>query len=321
MIISALDIIQGAYGLLGIWDGTSALTAFETQTALACLNDMIDSWGLEQLSIYTNLIYEFPFAPGVYSYQLGLPAGQFSFSAAGTTLTILTANATPAVGQTFVAQGVAPNTTLLSGSGNTWTLSQPVANNIASGLGGLCDYGISPTGLPGFNWAIPRPARIERISARYYSGSSQPYEIPLSMIDVEHWQAIPVKDTASTYPLSVYNDDSFPYMNLSFWPVPNGPANCVVYCWDPLSELANLTDLVELPTGFNRAFKYNLAIEIAPYFEREPSATIQKIAMQSKHNIANINQETPELHYSPLFGGRKSSALQLALASRGGIVL
>jgi len=319
-IVSALDIVQAAYGLLGIWDGQSPLTAFELQTAQAVLNDLIDSWNLEQLSIYTSLAYEFPFVPNVNSYQLGLPNGQFSFNALGTALTITSGAATPAPGLTIIGQGILPNTTIVSGAGNSWVLSQPVTNIVTNGLAGICMASTTPTGVAGYNWAVPRPTRVERISIKFNENTSSPYEIPIQIMDLEHWQNIPVKNVASTYPLGCYNDESFPYMNLNFWPVPAGPANCVVYAWDPLSQLTSLTQQVELPPGYNSALKFNLAVELAPYFEREPSPTIAKRAMQTKHNLANINQQTPELHFDPMFTGR-GGALQLALASRGGIVV
>ena len=322
-VLRAIDIIEGAYSLIGIWDHTSPLTPFETQLGLSCLNDLIESWNLEELTIYTNLIYEFPFLANCYTYQLGLPEGQYTFNAIGTSLTITggTSNNPPSVGLTIISQGIPANTTIISGSGNSWKLSQPVLTPITGGDCGFCAQSVSPTGLLGYNWAVPRPTRVERVSIKYYNNSSQPYEIPLSTIDLEHWQAIPVKNVPSTYPLTVYNDEAYPYMNLNFWPVPNGPANCVIYAWDPLSEPTSLLSQVTMPPGYNLALKYSLAIELAINFEREPGAMLVKRAMESKHNLANINQATPEMHYDPMFTGKMSDAAQIALASRGGIVL
>jgi hypothetical protein len=43
------------------------------------------------------------------------------------------------------------------------------------------------------------------------------------------------------------------------------------------------------PPGYLRAFKYNLACEIAPEFGMEPPPTVVRIAMTSKRNLKRIN--------------------------------
>ena len=44
-----------------------------------------------------------------------------------------------------------------------------------------------------------------------------------------------------------------------------------------------------MPSGYLRAFRYNLACEIAAEFGIEPSPTVSRIAMVSKRNIKRIN--------------------------------
>jgi hypothetical protein len=44
-----------------------------------------------------------------------------------------------------------------------------------------------------------------------------------------------------------------------------------------------------MPPGYLRAFKYNLALEIAAEFGIQPNPQISRIAMTSKRNLKRIN--------------------------------
>ena len=56
-----------------------------------------------------------------------------------------------------------------------------------------------------------------------------------------------------------------------------------------LTQPATLATNIVLPPGYQRAFRYNLACELAPEFGVEPSRQVQRIAMSSKRNIKRIN--------------------------------
>ena len=52
---TALDIITGAYGLLGIYGVGSAIASQDAQLGLSVLNDMLDSWSNESLTTFATL--------------------------------------------------------------------------------------------------------------------------------------------------------------------------------------------------------------------------------------------------------------------------
>lgn len=56
-----------------------------------------------------------------------------------------------------------------------------------------------------------------------------------------------------------------------------------------LDKPATLNTELFFPPGYLRAFKYNLACEIANEFGVEPPQTVQRIAMTSKRNLKRIN--------------------------------
>jgi hypothetical protein len=56
-----------------------------------------------------------------------------------------------------------------------------------------------------------------------------------------------------------------------------------------LDEVSSVATDIYFPLGYLRAFRYNLACELAPEFGVEPSPQVQRIAMTSKRNIKRIN--------------------------------
>ena len=58
---------------------------------------------------------------------------------------------------------------------------------------------------------------------------------------------------------------------------------------EALSQPATLNTTLNFPPGYLRAFRYNLACEIAPEFGVEPSSQVRRIAMYSKRDLKRIN--------------------------------
>jgi hypothetical protein len=58
---------------------------------------------------------------------------------------------------------------------------------------------------------------------------------------------------------------------------------------DELTQPATLATTLAFPPGYLRAFRYNLACELAPEFGVEPSRQVQRIAMAAKRNLKRIN--------------------------------
>jgi hypothetical protein len=56
-----------------------------------------------------------------------------------------------------------------------------------------------------------------------------------------------------------------------------------------LDKPATLNTVLSFPPGYLRAFKYNLAMEIANEFGVEPMPQVTRIAMTSKRNLKRIN--------------------------------
>lgn len=96
--------------------------------------------------------------------------------------------------------------------------------------------------------------------------------------------------TLQGLPTDLYVNNGTPLKTLQLYPVPYGGLTLTLYSMKPLSTLA-LNDVIDLPPGFERALKYNLAVEIAPEYEREANKTVMNIAFDSLAAVKRNAQE------------------------------
>jgi len=208
---TARDQIYGALRLIGqLAEGESA-SADTASDALDAMNQMIDSWSTERLSVFCTETQVFNWPPNVISRTLG-PTGDF----------------------------VGTRPILVDGSTYFWS----PANNIS---------------------------------------------FPIQLINQEMYNAIAVKTVTSTYPQVMYVSMTHPDIEMFVYPVPTSVLEFRIVSVQPLTQPANLSTTLAFPPGYLRAFKFNLACEIAAEFGVEPSSTVQRIAMISKRDLKRIN--------------------------------
>ena len=124
------------------------------------------------------------------------------------------------------------------------------------------------------------------ITACYVRQGTTDY--PLNMIDEVQYSEISTKATGGL-PSMYYYDNNFPTANIYFYTVPDSSYTATIYSVKPLEKFTSLTDDISLPNGYERALVLNLAIEIAPNFEKEPSITVSKLALEAKDNVFAYN--------------------------------
>jgi hypothetical protein len=307
--LTAQNIIDAAFLNIGVLDGERTITPTTNQyaDALTALNNMIGSWNLENLLVYAVNRYVFPFIPGQQFYTLG-STNAITGSISGNQLTVT--SGTPVAGQMIIGYGIPDLTTVVSGSNPTWTLSNQCGTISGETFG--C--------VAGNNWNIPRPSRLERWSVHYPAGSAYT-DLPGSLISLEEWQAITYNTAPSAFPTKCYNDTNYPYMNLSFYPVPEAPCYAILWVWDQLQEITGASQAIQLatnigvPQGYNEALIYNLSVRLAPMYGIEPPPTVLLMAVRSKSNINDINSGTPIATLDPAYCSRRVASI--GISSRG----
>jgi hypothetical protein len=208
---TANDQINGALRLIGMLAEGETPSAATSQDALSALNQMIDSWSTERLSVFSTQDQVFSWPPGLISRTLG-PSGDF------------------------------------------------VGN---------------------------RPILLD--DATYFRDPASGISFGIKIINQQQYDGIAVKTVTSTYPQVIWINMDYPNIDMYIYPVPTKVLEWHFISVTELNQPATLATTIAFPPGYLRAFRYNLACEIAAEFGVEPSPQVLRIAMASKRTLKRIN--------------------------------
>jgi hypothetical protein len=208
---TAGDQINGALRLLGVLAEGETPSAETSNDALTALNQMIDSWNTERLSVFSTQDQVFSWPPYAQSRTLG-PTGDF------------------------------------------------VGN---------------------------RPILLD--DSTYFKDPTNGVSFGIKIINQQQYDGIAVKTVTSTYPQVIWVNMSYPDIEMYVYPVPTKLLEWHFVSVEELTQPALLSTTLAFPPGYLRAFRYNLACELAPEFGVEPTPTVMRIAMSSKRNLKRIN--------------------------------
>jgi len=142
---------------------------------------------------------------------------------------------------------------------------------------------LGPTG----DFVGARPVLLD--DATYFRDPSTNVSFGIKMINQQQYNGIAVKTVTSTYPQVMFTNMTFPNITMTIYPKPTRELEWHIISAQVLTEPATLVTELYFPPGYMRAFRYNLACELAPEFGVEPSQQVSRIAMYSKRNIKRIN--------------------------------
>ena len=208
---TAADQINGALRLIGVLAEGEVPSAATSQDALLALNQMLDSWNTERLSVFSTIDQVFTWPSSTISRTLG-PSGDF--------------------------------------------------------------VGV-------------RPVKID--DATYFRDAATNVSFGIKMINQEQYDNIAVKTVTSTYPQILWYNATYPNIEIYLYPVPTRALEFHFISVEELTQPATLETDMAFPPGYLRAFRYNLACELAPEFGVEPSPQVRRIANYSKRNLKSVN--------------------------------
>lgn len=159
-------------------------------------------------------------------------------------------------------------------------------------------YTIGPAG----NFNTIRPMSIQNA---YVNWSGVDYS--LGLVTREQYDQISLKTTQTQIPYVLQYNSGFPQSEIKLWPIPNDPtAILYIESRQPFTSFATMTTDANMPPGYERALRYNLAVELMPeYGVNDPK--IIRLAAVAKTWLKRVN-------YDPLI-----LELDTALPLRGNI--
>ena len=116
-----------------------------------------------------------------------------------------------------------------------------------------------------------------------------PVESPIRLMTVEQWAELPAKDTQSDRPSMLYAEGTHPNETLNLYPVPSIANKLVLYSEKAFTRFTSANTSVDFSEGYEEAIVYNLAVRLAPEYNRPVSAEIAMIANSSLEAVERAN--------------------------------
>jgi hypothetical protein len=166
---------------------------------------------------------------------------------------------------------------------------------------GVSEYTIGPylgtLPAPNFWWNTTKPIDVN--SAFYRDSGNNDYQV--DWIDKLEYDGYVDKITATGPPqYFTYDQGETQQLNqvgyIYIYPVPDlSTYSLFIESIKPFTSFTNLTDVFTFPPYYERAFKYNLAIELAPEYGLPIQPAIAKIAEDSFKIVERNNVSTPPM--------------------------
>lgn len=109
------------------------------------------------------------------------------------------------------------------------------------------------------------------------------------MLTAKEWQEFDDKAASSAKTVAAFYDRGFPTGKLHFVPTPLVNMSAVFTAWAPQASFPDLTTPVTLNPGYELALVTELAIELSPNYEVDPSSALLKTNVTALGKINELN--------------------------------
>jgi hypothetical protein len=113
-------------------------------------------------------------------------------------------------------------------------------------------------------------------------------EYVYTLIDADTYRRYKLKSTGSQ-PYALWYNPVYPLGEIKIYPSPTGADTLYLDSLDPITEPTAVGTSVSLPEGYNRALRFNLALELASEYGRSATPLLVKNAADSKRAVKALN--------------------------------
>jgi len=152
-------------------------------------------------------------------------------------------------------------------------------------------------------------ARPTRIVAASLTVSGVDY--PVAVIPYDDWEAVRLKNLATTWPQALYYEPDYPLGKVWLNPIPTAGYVLNMQTEKPLGNFVNLTDTFALPPGYADALRYNLALRLAPEYQITAGQDLMKLAEKALRNIKRTNSRVPTYSIDAALQPNRSSTYNI----------
>jgi hypothetical protein len=170
------------------------------------------------------------------------------------------------------------------------------------------DYTIGPVGA---DITLPRPVEIENAGVVLNFNTTSENEIPLVFLTDDAYASIRVKNLTNAIPTQIYYNPTIAsgLGTITLYPTPTDSGNYLaIYVTSQIPQFTNLSTSLVMAPGYSRMFKWNLALELCPYFGRPVDQLVRENAIGSLRDVKRTNVKVMDLSLDPgITGGTGQS--------------
>jgi hypothetical protein len=296
------QIIRGALRAINVIAAGETPSSEDMQDGAEALNLMVKSWQTEGVYLWTHTEATLFLAYGTSSYSVGPSGWHATETYADTELT-----AAAALGATSLTVGSVTGITAADHIGielddgtRQWTTVSTAAGTTVTIGAALTGAAASGNSIFAYTTKLERPLKIIEARRRDSAGN----DLPLRLISRDEYMRLPTKATTGTV-TQVYYDPQLTNGVLYTWPTASDVDDILRFTFRrTVEDFDGTANTPDFPQEWLAALKFNLAIHLAPEYEKEVSTTLAALALSTLDGLRGWDKEdTPTFFGVDMMGG------------------